>query len=881
MKNWSVLAAVMLVVALCPYSAQGIDRKKKEVQPKTTKVVLGKYDELFKNKAHVVAKGGFMTLHKVDGKLFFEMPLKYMGREFLLASTVTSATDNSICVVGYKPRTPRHIKFTLLDSMVCLRNVNSKMTYDKGQAGLEEAMEKNFGDPIVESYRVLAYTPDSSAVVFDMTDMFTKDESSLSPIMPNSGGILSHSASLNKEGSMLTEIKAFEDNVSIKSVLSYLVTTKAMGMLTVKKDDPLTTRVTRTLLLLPENKMRPRITDSRLGIFLGNKVYVSMEEDGIQKYSVANRWRLEPKDMDAWKQGKLVEPVKPIVYYLDNTFPESWKEPLREGILRWNTAFEKIGFKNVVQVRDFPLDDPEFDPDNLKYSCVRYIPSTTANAMGPSWVDPSTGEIINASVLIYNDVIRLINGWRFVQTAQVDPRVRAKKMPDDVVKESLAYVIAHEVGHTLGLMHNMAASAAYPVDSLRSASFTQTYGTTPSIMDYARYNYVAQPGDKGVRLTPPDLGGYDEFVIKWLYTPLPEVEDAMAEVPILEKWLDEKAGDPRYRYGRQQVYARFDPSAIEEDLGDDPVKAGDYGIQNLKYIMSHLNEWLGDDPDGQHRQAMYQAIGNQYYRYLKNVMYNVGGIYLTEVKDGTPGKRFVAVPREVQKNSLKWVIRELKTQNWLTDKELTDKFALGVSLAPTVRYAAAKNVAELYKNVVLSAHVSRDPYTVKEFFDDLYHEVWASTLNNRKLSESEKILQRVIVEVSSEGMEGKKKGLPFLTDEALYLHSGDAFAPSVDEINAYGLDETGMVSRYLDEFREIEQVYGRGFVAAHLENIGNGYGWQRKVTTTAIDDSKVYLQDMLVRVKQLLEGKLSTADKDTKAHYRALILQIEKALKAE
>ena len=680
---------------------------------------------------------------------------------------------------------------------------------------------------------------------------------------------------------MLTEIKAFEDNVSIKSILSYLVTTKAMGMLTVKKDDPLTTHVTCTLLLLPENKMRPRITDSRLGIFLGNKVYVSMEEDGIQKYSVANRWRLEPKDMEAWKQGKLVEPVKPIVYYLDNTFPESWKEPLREGILRWNAAFEKIGFKNVVQVRDFPLDDPEFDPDNLKYSCVRYIPSTTANAMGPSWVDPSTGEIINASVLIYNDVIRLINRWRFVQTAQVDPRVRAKKMPDDVVKESLAYVIAHEVGHTLGLMHNMAASAAYPVDSLRSASFTQVYGTTPSIMDYARYNYVAQPGDKGVRLTPPDLGVYDEFVIKWLYTPLPELKNAMAEVPILEKWLDEKAGDPRYRYGKQQVSVRFDPSALEEDLGNDPMKAGEYGIQNLKYIMSHLNEWLEDDPDGQHRQAIYQAIGNQYYRYLKNVMYNVGGIYLTEVKDGTLGKRFVSVPREVQKNSLKWVIRELKTQNWLVDKELTEKFALGISLAETVRYATAKNIAELYKNVILSAHVSRDPYTVREFFDDLYNEVWASTLNNRKLSESEKMLQRVIVEVSLEGMEGKKKGLPFLTDEALYSFSDDAFAPSVDEINAYGLDETGMVSRYLDKFREIEQVYGRGFVATHLNNIGNGYGWQRKVTTTAIDDSKVYLQDMLVRVKQLLEDKLPMTDKDTKAHYRALILQIEKTFKAE
>lgn len=192
-------------------------------------------------------------------------------------------------------------------------------------------------------------------------------------------------------------------------------------------------------------------------------------------------------------------------------FQELWKQPIKEGTLRWNEAFEKIGFKNAVQVRDFPKDDPEFDPDNLKYSCIRYLPSSTANAMGPSWVDPTTGEIVNASVLVYNDVIRLINNWRFVQTAQIDPSVRAKKMPDDIVKESIAYVVAHEVGHCLGFMHNMSASAAYPVDSLRSASFTNTYGTTPCIMDYARFNYVAQPGDKGVRLTPPV--GY--IVISW------------------------------------------------------------------------------------------------------------------------------------------------------------------------------------------------------------------------------------------------------------------------------------------------------------------------------------------------------------------------------
>ncbi|MFR5660344.1 MAG: zinc-dependent metalloprotease, partial [Butyricimonas faecihominis] len=527
-------------------------------------------------------------------------------------------------------------------------------TYNEREEGMKKALERNLTDPMLKKFKIETYNNDSTAVVFDVTEFFARHNEMLPSLPKSYGGLISIKSSPNSEGETLREIKAFEDNATIKTDLAYKVTMTVFGILTIRSDEPTSIQVTRTLLLLPEKKMRPRIADTRIGIFLTDKQHFSIEQDEVKMYSMINRWRLEPKDSAAYAHGELVEPVKPIVFYVDDAFPELWKQPIKEGAERWNKAFEKIGFKNVVQALDFPKDDPNFDPDNLKYSCIRYVPSTTANAMGPSWVDPTTGEIVNASVLVYNNVIQLINQWRFIQTAQVDPSVRNKKMPDDIVKESIAYVVAHEIGHCLGFMHNMAASAAYPVDSLRSAAFTQKYGTTPSIMDYARYNYVAQPGDKGVKLTPPDLGIYDEFLIRWAYHPIPQARTAWEEIPVLESWLDEKAGDPRYRYGRQQLMERYDPSAIEEDLGDDPMKAGDYGIRNLKYILAHMDEWIANDPDGSHKQQLMEQLMEQYYRYITNVMYNVGGIYLTDVKEGTPGDRYRSVPKEVQKASLQW-----------------------------------------------------------------------------------------------------------------------------------------------------------------------------------------------------------------------------------
>ena len=308
--------------------------------------------------------------------------------------------------------------------------------------------------------------------------------------------------------------------------------------------------------------MRPRLADSCIVIFNPNKLSFSDEDDSIKSYSVLPRWNLQPKDTAAFLRGELTDPIKPIIFYIDSAFPATWKEGAKKGITRWNKAFEEIGFSNVVQVLDYPENDPDFDPDNLKYSCIRYVPARVSNAMGPSWVDPSTGEIINASVIIFQDVTKLLNQWRFVQTAQIDESIRNKKMSDSLVEESIAYILAHEVGHCLGFMHNMAASSAFPVDSLRSATFTQKYGTTPSIMDYARFNYVAQPTDKGVRLTPPDLGEYDYYLVDYAYRPHPDKNNEFDETEVLEALIDSKAGNPAYRYGKQQVIQRYGPRSL-------------------------------------------------------------------------------------------------------------------------------------------------------------------------------------------------------------------------------------------------------------------------------------------------------------------------------
>ena len=393
-------------------------------------------------------------------------------------------------------------------------------------------------------------------------------------------------------------------------------------------------------------------------------------------------------------------------------------------------------------------------------------------------------------------------------------------------------------------------------------------------MDYARFNYVAQPGDKGVRLTPPDLGIYDYFLVKWSYQPLLDAGNEWDEQATLEGWVDEKAGDPRYRYGRQQIYSRYDPSAIEEDLGDDPMKAGEYGIKNLKYILANMNDWVTDDTDFTHREQLYKQIANQYYRYLMNVMYNVGGIYLTEVKDGTRGQRHVSVPKNVQKASLAWILKEFKSADWLNNKELTKNFSMAVDMTPVLQKRLLDQLERLTGNILLSAHLSSNPYTVQEYLTDLYNGAFDSTIKGRKLTEGDKMLQRFIVDVSSSAFKDAGGG-------ALRMLTDAAYVPSVEEIAAYGLDESGFIHKYIDQFRQLEEEHGVGYVARQmaLNEFGYGYGFQRRVTVGEIDNSQTYIQDMALKAQRLLSSKVAGATGDTKVHYQSMLMKLNKALK--
>ena len=853
------------------WKKKGKKEEKVEVKKETP------YEKFFKGKKCETVKG-LIILHKMDNKIYFELPLSLLGKDMLIGSTVTEITNNGFANVGEKPHEPMHVMFTRTDSTINLRQVTC--AYMSKDRNLQERIKTSMMPAIIENLAIKAYSPDSTAVVIDMTNFLLSDNEQLNPFSAYAPVTWS-GAWIEKEfkrnNSQIAKIKAFDDNVSVQSSLTYSVSLRDKRSYYWYKE-PFTAVMTRTFLLWPEEPMRPRLADPRINIFWQGYSEFSNEGNGMKPLYYANRWRLEPKDEAAYRRGELVEPKKPIVFYIDNAFPEMWKPYMKYAVEVWQKAFENIGFKNAIIAKDFPTDDPEFDPDNLKYSCIRYSPSSVANAMGPSWTDPRTGEIINASVYVYHNVIKLVQDWRFLHTAAVDSDVRKVVLDDEIIGDCIRYVVSHEVGHCLALMHNMSASAAIPVDSLRSPSFTQKYGTTYSIMDYARNNYVAQPGDKekGVRLTPPELGLYDMFSISWLYRPLLDAKTPEDEVPTLSKWISEKSGNLAYRYGKQQFRTRLDPSSVEEDLGDDAMKAGVYGIKNLKIILANLNGWVGkDDPDYRFRLNMYNEVIYQYFRYLNNVLMNIGGIYMNERYDGDVLPSYTVVPRKDQRRAVKFLLDQMKDMDWLDAKEMQEGYPLRGNIASYLQdeifFAMIKQIGNVM--ICASKSLGEDVYTAEDYMKDIYDYVWAPTQQGKTLTSIEKLMQINLLTtiMDQAGVVSEQKGTPFA------LAGNMIRIPEVMKEQsraAYGL----ISEEFAGIYSNLERLVP--FESEDLLRQAERMGFDSYVGVTApyIPTGHIYF-DVLKKTLSLLKSKVNTGSTDTKQHYKLLIYKIEKALK--
>ena len=851
---WAIWTSCLLLGGTTSVSALSNARKKrpKQAQREMTKKP-GKYEKLFEKGVLQRAKGDFASLYLVGEKLYLELPLSSLGREILLSSTTARTSDSRFSTIGYRPEAPLLVRFMLQDTLLTLRRVNARLERPHPEDCQEEALARqNFEDPISEGFRILAYNPDSTTLVVDATRLLS--DSSDPALEPVQSKVRNYEISF-KPDSKLTAIVgmgAYSRSLTVRTRFSGLSTIKDDGVLMLE-DYRMTVEAQRTLLFLPDTKMKPRISDQRIGTFLTAKQRIP-DGNPVETYTLANRWRLEPSDTAAYARGERVRPVEPIVFHLDTLFPSTWREAIRRGVLRWNRAFERIGFMEALEVRDYPRNDPGFDPNDLSHSCIRYLPSEIENAMGPSWVDPSTGEIISASVLISNDVVRLATAWRFFQTAQLDPRVRTASPSEELLLETLSYIAAHEVGHCLGLLHNMAASAAIPTDSLRSANFTARYGITPSIMDYARFNYVAQPEDLGARLTPPELGVYDYYAIEWLYRWYPGGLSVRQEAEVGERLIDAKEGNPMYRYIPQQIQSRYDPSVIEEDLGNDALKSAIYGVANLKWISSRMEEWLAPgDPEFRLREELYPKLVDQYHRYLIHVLYQVGGIRLDNSRCATEqAARFVSVPAARQEAALRWALRELCECDWLLAKPYTPGYPIGyyqTYAQQSLLEPIQKRLASLCARVTVSSYVAQEtPFTIDDCMRVLYEELWERIVGECDLTPASRFMQRQFLGLLNTRIREIGGNTLFLL----------AYAPDREDLRLFGLDSVS---------------------ASDSETaLGKGYGWQPKIDVTVLDRTDAAFLTTLIEVRDLLRTRMSRVSAQDRNHYEAMLYSVEQML---
>jgi hypothetical protein len=640
------------------------DNKKETITAVLKKSKTPKYSDFVSSKTKTDV--GIFNVHETKDTFIYEIPKSFLGKEMLLVTRIKelpAGLGGGYVNAGSKIN-EQVIVWEQFKNKVLLK-VKSYNAIANDSLPIYKSVKANNLEPIIYAFDIKAQNTDSTAVLIDVTKLFSSDIKAITAL-PASYRKRYKVKKLDASRSFINTIKSYPKNIEVIQDFTFDADAPPSN----SRTNTITLRVNQSMILLPENKMTPRIYDKRVGYFSIGNVDYSSEALKADDKKYIKRWRLEPKDIHAYNRGELVEPIKPIVYYLDPATPDKLKKYIKQGVDDWQKVFETAGFKNAIMAKYPPTkeEDPEFSMEDIRYSSIRYVASTTRNATGPSVSDPRTGEIIESDIIWYHNHLRSYRNRYLLETGAANPSARTLDTPAEEIGEMMRMVISHEVGHALGLPHNMAASYAYPVDSLRSGKFTQKFGIAASIMDYARYNYIAQPGDKNIRFIR-QLGPYDHYSINWGYRKIPLATTPEQEVKTLDQWIADKADNPIYRFGGRNP---FDPSSQTEGIGNNQVKASTYGIKNLKIVAKNLPSWTSDQTNNyDDLSELYGELLSVWNRYVSHVSGNIGGVYEYNKKPTQKGFVYSAVSKEAQKEAMVWLQKNaFKTQNWLVDKTI-------------------------------------------------------------------------------------------------------------------------------------------------------------------------------------------------------------------
>lgn len=836
---------------------------KKNKKKETTEEVSKTDFEKIASESNLVSRGMF-NVYAQDGKYYFEIPVSLLQRDMLVVNKLQRVPFelNDAGVNRGTNYETQMIRFEWNKEEKKIRVRQSRPLPESPENdAITRSVRDNFISPLIADFKLEACNADSTSVIIQINDIYDGSETSINNVFDN----INLGTSAVKDLSRIMSIKAFPNNIVATSEL----TTKVReGMSAVN----VTVEVSSSLVLLPEKPMMGRLDDPKVGYFTKDLLYFSDSQQKTEEKKYITRWRLEPKpeNREAYLRGELVEPEKPIVFYIENSTPYRWRKYIKQGIEDWQVAFERAGFKNAIIAKELP-DSIAVNADDINYSVVTYAASSKANAMGPSILDPRSGEILEADIMWWHNVISMVQEWITVQTGAIDPKARGTKLPDEMMGDAIRFVACHEVGHSLGLRHNMMGSWTFPTDSLRSKSFTDKMNSTASsIMDYARYNYVAQPGD-GVTAVSPHIGPYDIFAIeygyRWYGLPTPE-----AEKDVLYDFLNKHNGR-LYKYSEaQDPRSAVDPRAQNEDLGDDPVRSSELGIANLKRIVPEIIKWTTTGEKGQtyeEASRLYYAVITQWNNYLYHVMANIGGIYIENTTVGDGVKTYTYVEKEKQEASLDFLLNEvLCYPRWLFDTDISDyTFLLRKNPTGVIEYAPSqilKNTQgyifwDLLSNDRLMRMLENElkngkkAFTVVEMMDKMHNSIFATTIKGGTPDVMERNLQKgfldalITAAAESEGVKINKQ---------LTATSG----------NPYLFHHTPWCSHNEFAIEQAERMGARRELSF--------YGGQ----VNRISDAISVKRGELLRIKKLLESRRNTSDTAARYHYDDMILRINTAL---